>query len=498
MTAIGSILKSYFNPRRFVFWSLVLCAASAFIYFVDITVAARETGNMSAPVLLFYLFWPLFSFGFGILAPGLYLRHSLLEGEEVNMLPGYHARQLMAAIIAVTASLFVFLALTRSYGWLPLPALAGFLGITALTLWFGILFLGGFAILFFPAAIAAKFFPDSEAGKAAAESFMTAWTGIGAHRNMWSCVLIVLSLGAIILFCVRYLKIPCAAEIHNHFFMLGFGYTELISPSQAAQLKASLLERANFRADRAVKNIMFRMSAAGRGKQLSCFQSMRLMRLAMSRIHTSAYWNYGAAMRILTVAIFGALLTLLSFFTGPIFGVNAATTFGQPVTLFFACGGMAAMSAFNFQANKNQLPALYLQTDLPSKTAFLKTAAMGCLWSVAEPVLIFTGALLVTHVFFPSIAWPRMFQMVFIIAAMVLVQISVMLLTGNRRKTPPGFGWQFCFIMLYSPFMIIAQVLLRISQAGATWIAAGICVLISLLIFYAALRRWTKSEMDCQ
>ena len=185
-------------------------------------------------------------------------------------------------------------------------------------------------------------------------------------------------------------------------------------------------------------------------------------------------------------AIFGLLVMIVAF-SRLIFDPLIVITFMLP----FTCGAIAAMAALIFQSNKNQLPALYLQTDLPSKTAFMKTAAAGYLWSVAEPVLIFMGTALAAHVFFPSIAWRCVFQTALMTVALVLVQASIPLLTGNRRKTPPGPGWLFGFMMMYTPVYII-------SRFAASWIIAGIFILAGAIIFCVALRRWTKSEMDCE
>jgi hypothetical protein len=194
------------------------------------------------------------------------------------------------------------------------------------------------------------------------------------------------------------------------------------------------------------------------------------------------------------VVLFGLVVTLLAFggsFYEPRRGLPP---FALPVMLPIFCGMIVSGAATIFQSNKNQLQMLYLQTDLPSKTAFLKTVASGWLWSVARLILPLLGTALAAHVFFPSIAWSYMFQLAFIVVAMALVQASIPLLTGSRRKTLPGIGWGLG--VYFSGFPVLFM-MIAISLIASSWIAAGVCVLVGVLIFYAALRRWIKSEMDC-
>ena len=486
MTAVGNILKSYLNPRRFVFWLLVLGAAGIPLCLAVMHEAAHVTGNMSFPARANYLFWPLFSFGFGISAVGWHLRQILLEGEDADMPPNYNKRQLAAAGIIVMAYLFVFTALTLFHGWQPLPALAGFLGVTAMTLWFGANFMFGIMVLvYFPLGIAARFFPDNSVSRMSVKTCQAVWTIFSAHGNAWSGLLIVLSLGGVILFCFRYLNINCASAVNHRFFFTGFGHMQFLQLTQGVQpAKKSAKENKNSLADRLVENAVFQMTdARRRGQRFSFFQLARLISFAMFQLPPRGGYNR-APIRLLS-ACYGLLVIILAF----------SRSIAEPVTVI-ACALPLMYSAivstlgFIFQSNKNQLPMLYLQTDLPSKSAFMKAAAAGYLLLIAEAVLILTGAALITHVFFPCVAWPRMFQVVFITAAMVLVQISIPFFTGNRRKTPPGPGRTIGILMVLYPALII-------SLGTSSWTAAGICLITGALIFYAALRRWMKSEMDC-
>ena len=486
MTAIVSILKSYLNPRRFVFWLLVLGVAGIPTWLTFVWTTTHVTGNMSLPAKANYLFWPLFSFGFGITAVGWHLRQTLLDGEEADMLPNYHKRQLTAAGIIVMAYLLSFLALTLFHGWQPLPAFAGFLGVTALTLWFGNNFMFGFMVLFyFSINVPAIFFPDNRAGRMLIETYQAVWIGLSAHENVWSGLLIVLSLGGIILFCVRYLNITCATAFNHRFFFTGFGHMQFMQLAQnVPPAKKSARENTNLFADRLAANAVFQMTDARRcGQRLSFFQLARLIRFAMFQFPSRGGYNRAASR--LVSACYG-LLTMILAFSRSIAEPTAVVAFTLPLL----CSAIAAASVFIFQSNKNQLPMLYLQTDLPSKADFMKAAAAGYLLSAAELVLILTGAALVTHVFFPCVAWQRMFQIVSITAAMVLVQISIPFLTGNRRKTQPVPGWMTGIYLLFFP----AWTILRTTSS---WTVAGTCVLAGAVFFYTALRRWEQSEMDC-
>ena len=488
MKAIANILKSYLNPRRFVFWSLALFAAGIPVCFAILTAAARKSESMSVELFFGSISFPLLFYCFSIIAVGAHLRQTLLEGEEADILPRYHTRQLTAAGIIVTPCLLIFLALTFFHGWTPLPALAGFLGATAMTLWFGMYFVGGFnilqmSLLIFPAVL----FPGERVSGVLIESFPTFRAVVGAHSSALSGVLILLSLGGIVLFCVCYLKTSCAAALNNRFFISGFGTMQLVTyrqPEAAFAIRCKKSKMAKI-----ARNTLPGKAFSRRGRPHSVFQQTRLIKYVMSRYirHHVHDWffqaNSGLARTV--YAFFGMLIIIAAYYLP-----GSKTDFHITNMLFIGCGITAATLAQAFQSNKNQLPALYLQTDLPSRAAFMKITAIGYLWTVFEPFLIFMGAAFTAHVFFPGVAWPRLFQLALIAAGMVLVQASIPLFTGERRKTPPGNGWMISIYLLSFLFIII-------SFFVASWIVVGIIILVCALFFCFALRRWTKSEMDC-
>ena len=480
MTAIASILKSYFNPRRFVFWLLVAWAFTIPVSFSAMLFVAYSAKVMFPPA--FSYSWPLFGFCFGILAMGIHLRETLLEGEEADLLPHYHARHLASVVIIMTACLFVCLALMRFLGLPPLPTLAIILGITAMTLWFGYYVLGGLIFLIFLPLTATLFFPGSGPGNVIIEAFQTVWMSVGAFGTAWSIALIALSLGGIILFCGRYLKTNCASAYNRRFFI---GYINTMRNFSLPGLIPAL-ENENLRMDKMAGNAVSRIVAARRGQLLSFFQLTRLIGLAMyhAQEHNNRFnYNWSSNKGRIAAAFYGVFAVIYGL-------VVSRHHSGDTLMLFLLPCTIMTYTAFTFQSNKNQLPMLYLQTDLPTKYGFLKAAAMGYFLFVAEPLFIFIGVALTMLVFFPILAWPRMFQIVIMIIAMALGYASVLLLTGNRRKTQPGMGWIFGFIMLYVPFIVIERVV-------ASWIVVGITILAGALFFCFALRRWTKSEMDC-
>ena len=475
MTAIGSILKSCFNPRRAVFWILIIWIVTGPTSIFAMLKAAQ--GSL-ARTFLFALFWPFFSFGFSIWAVGLHLRQTLLEAEEADMLPNYHVRQLTAAGIIILTCLLVFLALTLYCGRPPVPALAGLLFVTAMTLWFGSNFHGGVMVLFYLPLITAKmFFPDSTTNRVLTEAFQTVWTSISTHENAWSGILIILSLGGIIKFCLRYLEIPCAAALTHRFFMVGFFGSMQLVHQYAPHRKIPASEEKNLWINKTVEKAVSRMTTARHEQPPSFFQLMRLTNITMLGIPI----NHNSG-RICCV-IAGLMITFMSYFFGP----NFPAFF---VTLPLMCTTLTSHLIFNFQSNKSQLPMLYIQTDLPSKSAFMKMVSAGYLWLIAELVLVLIGTALAAHVFFPSIAWPRVFQAASITASIALVQSSLSLLTGNRRKTPPGPGW----FMKNSFLWTLAAI---IPLCVPSWIVPGIFAIAGVSVLCVALRRWTKSEMDC-
>ena len=490
MTAIGSILKSYLIPGRYVFWLLVMGALCVVPCLLIMQLATHGTEEISFSVSPSYFYFPLFGFCFGIAAVGVHLRQMLFEGEESDMLPYFNKRQLTASGIIAISNLLVYLAATLLFGWLPLPALAGFLCVTAITLWFGQFALG---VLFFFSFIlvVVRDFPGGIISNILFETQHAAWTGAGAHGNILSVLLIILAFGGIIFFCVRYLTITCATAVNHRFFLTLSGSMGMLPPDQRARLAGIFADKnKDSRTYRSIKKAVSRMAANRPGQPHSVFQLTQLIRFAMFGVQEGDRRNrnwrsnkirmYSAGYGVLAV-IYGATLGVL--FRDKSFAI----VFGMTV-LF---GTIVTMIAFTFQSNKNQLPMLYLQAGLPSKSAFLKAAAAGYLLTAAEHFLICTCAALTTHFFFPSLAWPRMFQIVINNAAMVLVYASVLLLTGNQRKTPPGQGWMMKFLFLYFPFVFF-------SGLASSWVATGVCFLACALFFYKALRSWTKSEMDCE
>ena len=413
---------------------------------------------------------------------GMHLRETLMEGEEADLLPHYHARHLASAEIIMMICLFVCLALMLLLGLPLLPALAGILSITAMTLWFGSYVLNGLLFVFFIPLIAAVFFPVSGTGKTLIETFQTVWMVDGAHGTAWSIALIVLSLGGIILFRMRYLKTTCASAYNRSFFI---GYKNTIRNFSLPGLIPAL-EDENSRMDKTVGNVVSRIVTVRRGRPLSAFQLTRLIGLAMSHAqehNNSINYNWSSNKGRINAAFYGVLAILYAL-------TSRNSSSNENFMLFFCAGMIITNTAFAFQSNKNQLPMLYLQTDLPAKYAFLKAAAMGYFLFIAEPLFIFLGVALTMLVFFPILAWPRMFQIVIMIIAMALVYASVLLLTGNRRKTPPGLGWGMGFMMVFVPFGVLIM-------NTSSWIVVGITILAGTLFFCFALRRWTKSEMDC-
>jgi len=489
MTAIGSILKSYLNPRRFVFWLLVSWAVGMSLpvcLALLRTAAASHGRRFYLPSQANYILFPLFFLilSAGIAAAGLHLRQMLLEGEETDMIPAHKERQLAAAGMIVMTNLIVFPTLTIFCGWHPLPALAGFLCVTALTLWFGLFFLGGL-VLFFVVSCAAVLSHYSMC-RILLETYQTVWASVSAHESMCSGLLIALSLAGIFLFYVRYLSITCTAAGNHRFFIVWSGCTQYLPLEQRAQIaNTTAQEKRDSRENRELNKAVSNIAAARRGQRLSFFQMARLIHFAMCRLQTYGNgWKRDYSKNsIRAIAVFLGVLAVF-------FGVLTHDV----LMLVFSCGIMATTTANVFQCNKNHLPMLYLQTDLPSKTDFMKAAATGYLLWVVECFLIFTCAALITNAFFSVWTWPYMFQVVIILAAMILVHISVLLLTGNRRKTQPGQGWIIGVMLLYLPFVIISQIISKIRSA---WIAAGVCLILSALFFYAARRRWEKSEMDC-
>ena len=494
MKAVGIILKSYINPRRLVFWLPVSGAVGVQIYLTIMWVASLGTERMYFPALSSYALGTMFGFFFGIMAAvGLHLRQTLLEGEEADLLPDYHVRQATTAGIIITAILFIFLALTLFFEWPPLPALAGFLCITALTLWFGFYFLGVLVLIFIPMAFAALFFPDNRINNSLIETYQAIWTGVSAPGNMRTGLLIVQSFCGIVLLFVRYLNIDCASVGSYRFFIVGaHGYAKVKQSALSAEFTRFFSqERKGLRADKRIEKAVLQMADSCRGKTPSFFQLTRLIRLAMSRAHVSRYGNSrdNDNMRMIA-ACFGVLAVVLGAATSSR-GIPDAP-FMLPLFYFLT----AAITITAFQRNKNQLPLLYLQTCLPSRASFMKAAAAGYLLSAAESFLICMGAALITHFLLPCLAWPYMFQIVFINAAMVLVFASVLFLSGNQQKTQPDDQyWKIRFLLIFVPFMCFSLAAGHSTTVG--WIITGACVLAGTLIFYAALRRWTKSEMDC-
>ena len=494
MTAIGSILtESFLDLRRPVFWLLALDTVCIVPCFLVMFPAAYGTVDMSFTDHPYYFLLPLFSFGLGITAIGWHLRQMLLEGEESEMLPHFHKRQLAASGIVAIINLLIFLALTLSFGWLPLPALAGFLSVTALALWFGFYFLGGLLLLHFSLVLAAKSPSVGAINNILVETLHAARTVVGIHESVWLCFLIVMSLGGIVFFCVRYLNISCTSAVNHRFFIFASGGVKYLQPEQ----RAHFIKKKEARTNRRMEKALSRINSTRRGQPLSFFQQTRLIRLVMSQgqeysgsRNRSIHSNY---MRV-TAVCFGVVAEIYGWVLDAIFAKSShnLTFFMLPVMCFV----MLQMTASTFQSNKNQLPMLYLQADLPSKSTFIKAAAVGYLLSVAEPFLIFTGAALTIHIFFPIVAWPLMFQFVIMMAAMVPFITSILLLTDNRRKTPPGPGWKMDSDALYFyPFIFV--VALVISYQLLQWVIAGIFAIAGVSVLCVALRRWAKSEMDC-
>ena len=493
MKAVGIILKSCFDCPRFVFW-LWFCGLMIFVCFMFIGLATHGAKEISFLTHPSFIFWPLFGSCFTVAAVGWNLRQTLLEGEETDMLPDYQARHLKAAGVIIAANTFVYLALTLLCGWQPLPALASLLCIAAFTLWFGVIFLVMPCLVFCLLGLADGLFPEKSISDTLAETYQTLWTGFAAHAYVWSGLLIVLSLCLIILFCIRYLSITCASSGYSYrLFMIGAGGRQFLQPSQRVQLtKTATPEKKESRADMSVRKAVFQMAAKRHVQPLSFFQSARLIRFAMSGAQEARgdhIQNWNSNWKRVSTAFYSAFAII---FYGILFKDAYRACSFMPIIF----GILVTTIAITFQSNKNQLPALYLQMDMPSKSAFMKAVAACYLLLNAEFFLIFTAAAMAAYFFIPGHIWPFMFQVILINAATVLLHASILFTTCNQRKAPPGRGYYVWFSSFLLLLLVILLPVVAISiKAG--WITTGICVIVSALIFYAALRHWTKSEMDC-
>lgn len=146
----------------------------------------------------------------------------------------------------------------------------------------------------------------------------------------------------------------------------------------------------------------------------------------------------------------------------------------------------------DFLQHRNRLPMLYLQSQVPSRKTFTRT-------TIGSYLLVFLRRYVSISVFIslvlfllPTFQVIGLFKVWIIGAIFSITMIAFSLLNSNAIKTAEAKGWIITTIIF---FIIIIPITLH-NWESLTWLFLGIVSIICLWLFWLAVRRWDKTELD--
>jgi hypothetical protein len=452
MKAVGRILRSYFH-RRFI---LVLMISAGYLFII-------------ANTLLFFnktkIAWCFFLYTLAVLAAatGFHLRQAL-ESSESDLLPNYRRSQLTAAgIILSIFSLWPMLLIILWGG--PLSnSLAFYLFFICLALWVAFFSAGGtgWTAVLGLAAIIWAFRDLYKLVNASPEASRIARLGIYFGAS-WPVYAVLASLLGLLLF-VFYFKRVSNTSLTNEWTS---DYLQCLKTQDWMDNPLTL---------KLTEKTISRLSTIESGQKPSLYSLIRLFQFGLfSPMNTtSAYYGF------LGGFIYCSLLTF--------FGLYIAMKESMNFYLPFAYYWIAAMLAGDFLSHRNRIPAIYIQSRLPSRRSFVFVTILSYLLIVGKAMLSITASMIVLNIFFPFAAWAEFIRLCAMGIVSAFIQVFLSLSAGSKVKS--AIAW-----MIGSLFPTLFLALLIPLYTRHWYFIAGAAFFSGLLV-WPAIRKWENLEFD--
>jgi xanthine/uracil permease len=157
----------------------------------------------------------------------------------------------------------------------------------------------------------------------------------------------------------------------------------------------------------------------------------------------------------------------------------------------FAYYWMTAALASDFLSHQNRMPSIYLQSPLPCKNSFRKAVALSCLLIVGKHMLSTTVAMVVLHSIFRWTSWANFLPLCVMGVLLSLIQLSLSLLASPKIVKPAhSIGWLVLNMFCVFPLMLFAKF------SSHLWASVAMTALMSGLLFWLAMHRWSITELD--
>ena len=447
MKAVGRILRSYLH-RRFFNLLLLLPALYCLVAAVALT---REHPNSA---WCFFLYTQVFVSA----AAGVHLRE-MADGSVADLLPNHRKFQLMAASLLLCLCLVLPILFTDHLAF-PIPVtLAGFLFFTSLALWIafsleskGLIAWVGILVIWWLMVETYRLAGHSP------ETSRLAPLG-SSLGSWWPFFMILPSAAGLLVFAHHYLSARFSHEPKNDY-------------TAALQTQDWVDPVALKTAERAISRLTEKKERTS---------PVYLLQFSLfSPAYCAGLWYTFAG-----VFIYAAIVTLLT---------SRQSSWDFPAMYFYLPFGyywITAVVAADFLSHRNRMAAVYLQSNLPSRSSFTRTAVLIYLLVIAKQVLGISLAMIILNVFFPWASWPQFLTLCLVGFALSFIQVSLSLLSSSWLATPArSIAWLIVNLFIVVPLMPLAK------YHDQIWIVLTALVPLSGLLFLMAIRKWSGTELD--
>jgi hypothetical protein len=441
MKEIAAIFRSYFQ-RRFL---LVIVLPS----FFNFAIANAYLGTQHPQVA-----WTLFLYS--VTSMAMAVGFNLLEVNVVDLIPNHRKFQVITA--GLMLALFVIWPAMLLVLWNGpvLTMLALYLFFACLALWilsFSLAANGLFAIIGIPAILWLLF-----GGGRSPEASLLAQFGGRYLGSSWPVYVITASLLGFFYFGLRYMK---ATRVHSQGFS-NSDYLECLKTQDSTdQLSARITSSA--------------ISHLAKANPKS--SRFRLVRLFQFSLFSPMFGMY------IFSGIFVLLATYLSFHGRvPLPGMN----FFLPA--YYFC---PVTTAILFLSHRSRMPFIYLASNLPSRRSFLRATVLSYLLVVLKQTIFMTVGAILAHAVFPRTSWKDFPQLCILGLILSFIQVSFSLLTHQSIRSANALSWLIINVVIFAPIPLLAKLCSR------AWVVSLVsAALFSGFLFWLAMRRWQKTELD--
>jgi hypothetical protein len=448
MKPIAAILRSYLH-RRFILFILI----PSVFNFIAAHALSIERGYPGS--------WGLFLFSLTGMA--MVVGYHLLETSTIDLLPKHRPYQLVTSGLLLALFLVWPTILMALRGGPVLVILAIYLFFACLSLWivfhtfaaYGLVLILGFPTMIW--LLSDQF----QKGNLPPESTRIARFGIDHLGSSWPIYMIVASLLGLFYFAHYYMR---AARVDSP-DESGNDYLECHKTQDSTDNLSSGI----------ASNAISRLAGVNSVGKASF---LRLVRLFQFSLFSPMFGMHFFS------CIFVLFATYLSFHGRvPLPGMNIFL----PMAYYF-CPAAAAMTFLN---HRNRMPFIYLSSCLPSRNSFLRATVLSYLLVVLKQTIFMTLTAVLAHAIFPWTSWtcfPQLCTLGFILS---FIQVSFSLLASKRIKSANALSWLLINMVLIAPIPLFARLCSR------TWtVSLVLTALFSGFLFWLAMRKWQKTELD--